>query len=57
MKTAITGLLEADSAFESLERALPRDINKREWEEAEDHALLMRGEALRIFDVQSDKGR
>lgn len=56
MKTAIASFVEADAAFKDLERALPRGIDRDEWEEAERHALSLRGEALRIFDIQAEKG-
>ena len=56
MKIAIKSFPEADASFKGLERAIPQEIDRHDWDEAENRALLERGEALHIFDVQADKG-
>ncbi|KAI0681599.1 hypothetical protein BC835DRAFT_1425432 [Cytidiella melzeri] len=55
LKGALTGLQQAESAFDDLSKALPPDMDQESWKQQERDALTMRGKHLRIFEVLMDK--
>lgn len=56
LSAAEGALKEADVAYKELCRALPRDMDQAEWERQEQEALRGRGEGMKIFDIQMEKG-
>lgn len=55
LKKALAGLEETKGPFESLTAFIPPK-KIEEWKVQEEQAMLNRGEALGIFDVQIQKG-
>jgi hypothetical protein len=55
LKKALAGLEETKGPFESLTAFLPTE-KVEEWKVQEEQAMLVRGDALGIFDVQLQKG-
>ena len=54
-KRAVKGLSAAKKVLDETTAALNKDLINT-WSVAEEKAMKERGEALRIFDVQVDKG-
>jgi hypothetical protein len=55
LKKARAGLRETKDPFEALTASLPTE-KIQEWTMLEEQAMLTRGEALDIYDVQGEKG-
>jgi hypothetical protein len=55
-KKAVRGLADTTAAHEGLTQSLPSELVKK-WGEAEQKAMMDRGDALRIFDVVEKKGQ
>jgi len=55
-KKAVAGLRKTQEAFEGLTKSISADLIE-EWTATEKQAMLERGDALHIFDVQEENSK